>query len=99
MSTHGLHDSSATDDGWRPRYRFFVYIEYCEYCEYSLRWRSGAAEGCGEHCHQSGTERMMVNATLQELEVPDDEAVRQSAAALGVLQAFLADNTTSGCVG
>ena len=41
----------------------------------------------------------MVNATLQELEVPDDEAVRQSAAALGVLQAFLADNTTSGCVG
>ena len=37
----------------------------------------------------------MVNATLQELEVPDDQAVRQAAAALSVLQAFLHEHPAS----
>jgi excisionase family DNA binding protein len=37
----------------------------------------------------------MVNAILHELEVPDDEAVRQAADALAGLQAFLQSNPSS----
>lgn len=73
----------------------FACIDCCEYCEYLLRWRRGLTERFGANAHPQETEQTMVNTTLHELEVPDDEAVRQAADSLAELQAFLRGNPDS----